>query len=83
MFCYPNEHYLALECNLTCFRCPGRPRLVAGTNPLQLAFPCHLSDEPLQPVSKEGRVEVSPDAAEHGLQHKHVSKSSKYNKASE
>lgn len=53
---------------LTCSCCPGGPRLVPGADPLQLAFPRRLSDEPLQPVSKEGRVKVLPDTPQHFLQ---------------
>lgn len=53
----------------TCFCCPCCPGLVSGTYSLQLTRPCCLPDEPLQPVSQEGRVDVLPDVPQHFLQH--------------
>lgn len=53
----------------TCFCCPGCPWLVSRAYSLQLAFPCHLPDEPLQPVSQAGYEDILPDIPQHFLQH--------------
>lgn len=60
-----NQKMIRFGIRFTCFCCPCCPWLVSWANSLQLTFPCSLSDEPLQPVSQEGRVDVLPDAPQH------------------